>query len=83
MTTFLAFIPGSWEWIIILAIVLLLFGHRIPSMARNLGSGIVEFKRGLKGGSDDDGSRAGKLGDRTPGSGTTGSTKGGSTEDIG
>jgi sec-independent protein translocase protein TatA len=37
-------------WVILL-IALLLFGHRIPGMARSLGSGIVEFKRGLKGGS--------------------------------
>jgi len=38
-------------WVILL-IALLLFGHRIPGMARSLGSGIVEFKRGLKGGPD-------------------------------
>lgn len=42
--------PGGWEWIAILAVVLILFGHRIPGMARNLGSGISEFKRGLKDG---------------------------------
>ncbi len=52
----LALIPGGWEWIIILAVVLILFGHRIPGMARNLGSGISEFKRGLKDGADDKGS---------------------------
>ena len=43
-------IPGGWEWLVILAIVLLLFGHRLPGMARSLGSGITEFKRGLKDG---------------------------------
>ena len=48
----LAFL-GHWEIIAVLAIVLLLFGHRIPGMARALGSGITEFKRGLKGGTDD------------------------------
>jgi sec-independent protein translocase protein TatA len=47
--------PGGWEWIAILAVVLLLFGHRIPGMARALGSGITEFKRGLKEGSGDGG----------------------------
>lgn len=47
--------PGGWEWIALLAIVLLLFGHRIPGMARSLGSGITEFKRGLKDGSGDSG----------------------------
>jgi sec-independent protein translocase protein TatA len=45
-------LPGGWEWIAILVVVLLLFGHRIPGMARALGSGITEFKRGLKGGDD-------------------------------
>jgi len=48
-------IPGGWEWIVILVVVLLLFGHRLPGMARSLGSGITEFKRGLKeGGKGDD-----------------------------
>lgn len=45
-------LPGGWEWILILAVVLVLFGHRIPGMARSLGSGITEFKRGLKEGQD-------------------------------
>ena len=52
---------NHWELLVILAVVLLLFGHRLPGMARSLGSGITEFKRGLKdgspkskGGSDDD-----------------------------
>lgn len=40
---------GGWEIWIVLAVALLLFGHRIPGMARSLGSGIVEFKKGLKG----------------------------------
>ena len=63
MTSFLGFfLPGGPEIWIILAIFLLLFGHRIPSMARSMGSGIVEFKRGLKGsdeaGGDDGGSKS-------------------------
>lgn len=49
MTSYLGFgFPGGWEMWIILAIFLLLFGHRIPGMARAMGSGIVEFKKGLK-----------------------------------
>ena len=52
MTAQLAFGFGPWEMWVILLIALLLFGHRIPGMARSLGSGIVEFKRGLKGGPD-------------------------------
>ena len=57
-------LPHGMEWLIILAVVLLLFGHRIPSMARSLGSGITEFKRGLKdGGADkDDGKGSGDAG---------------------
>ena len=43
---------GPWELVLILVVVLLLFGHRIPGMARSLGSGIVEFKKGLKSGDD-------------------------------
>ncbi len=43
-------LPNGWEWIIILVVILLLFGHRLPGMARSLGSGITEFKRGLKDG---------------------------------
>jgi sec-independent protein translocase protein TatA len=49
MTSLLGFfIPSGPELWIVLAIVLLLFGHRIPAMARSMGSGIVEFKKGLK-----------------------------------
>ena len=43
--------PHGMEWLIILLVILLLFGHRLPGMARSLGSGITEFKRGLKDGS--------------------------------
>ena len=46
-------IPMGWEFWIILVVALLLFGHRIPGMARALGSGIVEFKKGLRGGDKD------------------------------
>ena len=53
-------IVNHWELLVILAVVLLLFGHRLPGMARSLGSGITEFKRGLKDGAskskDDDSS---------------------------
>jgi len=47
MTTPLAGIPGGYELWIILAILLLLFGRRIPQVARSLGQGISQFKKGL------------------------------------
>jgi len=39
---------GIWEWLIILAIVLLIFGYKLPGLGRNLGKSIGEFKSGLK-----------------------------------
>ena len=40
---------GPWELVIVLVIALLIFGKRLPQVARNMGQGIVEFKRGLRG----------------------------------
>ena len=49
-TEYLAWgIPGGMEWIIILAIALLIFGRKLPEVGRGLGKGLVEFKKGLKG----------------------------------
>ena len=45
--------PGTFEWLIIAGIALLLFGKRLPDVARSLGKGVVEFKKGLKGIEDD------------------------------
>jgi TatA/E family protein of Tat protein translocase len=41
--------PSMWEWLIIVAVLLLLFGggRKIPELARSLGSSITEFKKGL------------------------------------
>jgi sec-independent protein translocase protein TatA len=53
----LAFFNTPWGWIVILFIALLLFGARLPKMARNMGKGINEFKKGLNEGAartDDD-----------------------------
>jgi sec-independent protein translocase protein TatA len=41
--------PGPLEMLIIAAIILLLFGNRLPSVMRSLGKGIVEFKKGVQG----------------------------------
>ena len=45
--------PVGWEWLIIAGFGLLLFGKRLPEVGKSLGKGIVEFKRGLKGITDD------------------------------
>ncbi len=39
---------GSWELLALMAVLLLLFGHRLPSAMRSLGQGITEFKKGLR-----------------------------------
>ena len=41
-------IPGGWEWLVVAVIALLLFGKRLPEVARSVGKGIVEFKKGLR-----------------------------------
>ena len=45
--------PGAVEAVIFGGVALLLFGNRIPGMARSLGQGIVEFRKGLKGDPED------------------------------
>ncbi len=40
--------------LIILAILLLLFGNRLPSVMRSLGRGVTEFKKGIEGAEDDE-----------------------------
>tara|TARA_R110002095_G_scaffold208266_2_gene193854 strand:- start:3486 stop:3812 length:327 start_codon:yes stop_codon:yes gene_type:complete len=45
--------PGGYEMIIVGIIALLLFGKRLPEVARSLGKGIVEFKKGVSGIEDD------------------------------
>ncbi|MGL6225419.1 MAG: Sec-independent protein translocase subunit TatA/TatB [Thermoguttaceae bacterium] len=41
--------PGPTELIIIGAIMLLLFGNRLPGVMRSLGRSVVEFKKGVNG----------------------------------
>ena len=46
-------LPGGMEWVIIGGIALLIFGRRLPDVARSIGKSIVEFKRGLRDVKDD------------------------------
>lgn len=39
---------GPLQLVIVLVVVLLLFGSRLPSLARSLGQSLNEFKRGMK-----------------------------------
>ncbi|MEZ6047482.1 MAG: twin-arginine translocase TatA/TatE family subunit [Planctomycetaceae bacterium] len=41
--------PGAPELLIVAMIALLLFGKRLPEVARSIGKGIVEFKKGVSG----------------------------------
>lgn len=47
----LAFIGslGPGEMLFVGVIALLLFGKKLPEVARSLGKGVVEFKKGLRG----------------------------------
>ena len=46
-------LPGGAEWIIIGLVALLIFGRRLPDVARSIGKSIVEFKKGIKDVKDD------------------------------
>ncbi len=42
------FSPGIWELLVLLVVVLLIFGNRLPAIARSLGRSLVEFKKGTR-----------------------------------
>ncbi len=45
--------PGIWELVIIFLIVLIVFGAgKIPKLAKDVGSGIKEFKKAISGEDD-------------------------------
>jgi sec-independent protein translocase protein TatA len=45
---------NGWEVVIVLAIVVLLFGKRIPDVARSIGRSLLEFKKGTQEGTEPD-----------------------------
>ena len=40
--------PGTAEWVVIAVLALLIFGRRLPEVARSFGQTIVEFRKGLR-----------------------------------
>ena len=64
-------VPSAIEMVVIGGVALLIFGRRLPDVARSIGKSIVEFKRGLRDVKDDidtqsriESSNPPKLGDR-------------------
>ena len=46
--------PSGMEFAVIFIVILLLFGKKIPELAKGLGSGIKNFKNALKEGAEEE-----------------------------
>ncbi len=54
LLAFITGLPGHWEIVIVLMVILLLFGgKKLPELAKGLGRGLRLFKRELKGMKED------------------------------
>lgn len=47
MSLFAVFTPGPMEMVICGMVALLLFGGRLPKVARNLGQSVLELRKGM------------------------------------
>lgn len=45
--------PGGLEWVVIGLVALLIFGKRLPGVARSLGQALHEFRSGFSGQAED------------------------------
>lgn len=49
-------LSGTWEWVIILVIILIFFGvGKLPNVLGQMGKGVKAFKDGMKDDAEDDG----------------------------
>ena len=53
VTPLLGFGLGPQEMVLVLIVAVLLFGSRLPTVARSLGKSFVEFKKGIHGVEDE------------------------------
>jgi sec-independent protein translocase protein TatA len=58
MSALIGFGFSGWEIIVVLFVIVLLFGNRLPGLMRSLGQGVVEFKKGVRGIEEEDDAKA-------------------------
>ncbi|MEI6232765.1 MAG: twin-arginine translocase TatA/TatE family subunit [Planctomycetota bacterium] len=49
----LANLESPWVILLLLVVVFMFFGHKLPEVARSLGSSVSEFKKGVKAGEEE------------------------------